>query len=283
MYLTNGTTDKDQLAKNSQGLGSMSTQENYGEDYPSNLSQSKFKVERSLGGAGRVQFIGIVNSIGTDPVVAAKFQQYMEKCAKDYNELAELDYSKNIKITEEDRIRLHNLQKFIINNLFVYSWSHELTIAPAKFNDLFKSYDRPLGAFLYKDSPLVFALIYYFKDPQAEDVSMKHNYSPGADKFQFKAWNKEEGIDTNSVFSPSDFNAYNSAQPKPDTASTDTVLSRLNKNSTYLTPADASFKFAFYKIEESTYRMKITMSIKNVTTQNFVPETFTNIIVKIKD
>ena len=74
MYLTNGTTDKGELAKISQGLGSMSTQENYGEDYPSNLSQSKFKVERSLGGAGRVQFIGIVNSIGTDPVVAAKFQ-----------------------------------------------------------------------------------------------------------------------------------------------------------------------------------------------------------------
>lgn len=205
----------------------------------------------------------------------------MESCAKNYTGKEALE-APEIKITDEDTIYLSNLQKFIIDNLFRRFYDKDLIITPAKFNALFESSGGGINGIAYKDAPLFYTLMYYFDDPEAETVNIKHLWQTYNNfKFEFARSPAKGGIKIDHQFKDENFNGDPSVKPKLNQSSKDTVSKTLNPDSVYKLPVDASFKFEFYKIGEATYRMKVSMSTKEHNSQNFTPQKFTNILVKI--
>lgn len=294
-YLTDGNGDDRQLAHVTSGITSLNMGQTSGRDSKNirgpvadftNASQTKMTLVRSTEDNQNFQFEGVLRYLGDDVYGLPHFKEYIEACVAQYKPGMKLSAPTEIKITVEDDIYLRNLGKFIFDNFFLHLFYQDknTTIRPPKFIKMLESNERALKNFQYNENILLYGLMYYFDQPQAEPVHIEAKYNNYNNfKFEFTPYTtKELGTKINFLFD-SGVNPFNS-QVTLDSLSKDTLLNPLHFLAPYpsiYTPA--SFKFSFFKLEEATFRMNVVMSTKeNDHAQTYTPQKITNITVRIK-
>ncbi len=228
-------------------------------------SQTKIDLKQGIAPGEFIRLQGVVQHVGKDMYAMPQFVEYLKACIRQYKPGMQLN-AQEVQITEEDRLNIAHLRKFMVKDFFKGSITHhqpeELSFSSEGFKRFKQSRSGLSGEISHYNNSVMLALMYFF-DLNKGPVSIKKpSISYGNLRFQFSPCPDEKensGIDLKFAFESSDFYGVLGF---PRMINGSTVSEALYSNSLFNPGSTeaAEYTFGLFKVAADTFRMNVKLA-----------------------